>query len=145
MEDIGMTRLTVALAAWMSVVAVGSASLTPRKGSRLVDDDGPQVRASALSARALKQVTARPADLAGSGVPRLARGVPAAGSARSVRPANPLRPGAKAEFVLTNQTEVLLNGKPCKYEQVPGGASIILMEVAEDNKTVLKVYFRTQK
>jgi hypothetical protein len=51
----------------------------------------------------------------------------------------------KSEFVLTDQTEILLNGKPCKYEQVPADAGITRMELAADNKTVRKIHFRTRK
>jgi hypothetical protein len=50
-----------------------------------------------------------------------------------------------ATFVVTEQTEVLLNGKPCKYEEVAGHACIVWMEVAADKKTVLKVHFRVGK
>jgi len=53
--------------------------------------------------------------------------------------------GTKLEFLMTDGTEVLLNGKPCKYEKVPAHASIVRMEVAEDKKTVLKIHFRTGK
>ena len=49
------------------------------------------------------------------------------------------------EFVVTNQTEVLLNGKACRYEEVPSQARIVRMEVAADTKTVLKIHFRTRK
>ncbi len=49
------------------------------------------------------------------------------------------------EFVVTNQTEVLLNGKACRYEEVPSQARIVRMEVAADKKTVLKIHFRTRK
>jgi hypothetical protein len=49
------------------------------------------------------------------------------------------------EFVVTDQTEITLNGKACKFDAVPARARIIRMEVAEDKKTVLKVHFRTGK
>jgi hypothetical protein len=51
----------------------------------------------------------------------------------------------EAEFAVTNQTEVLLNGKPCKYAQVPTRASIVYMELAADKKTVLRIHFQTKK
>jgi hypothetical protein len=107
-----MTRLTLVLAAWMSLVSVTSASLTPRKESPALREEISRVRATNLLARAPEQV-------AGQG------------------------PGS--EFVLTNETEILLNGKPCKYEAVPKHASIVRMEVAEDRRTVLKIHFRTRK
>jgi hypothetical protein len=49
------------------------------------------------------------------------------------------------EFVLTEETEVLLNGKPCKYAEVPSYATIVHMELAADTKTVLQIHFRTRK
>ena len=49
------------------------------------------------------------------------------------------------EFTLTNETEVLLNGRACRYRDVPGNARIMHMEVAPDRKTVLKVHFRTDR
>jgi hypothetical protein len=52
---------------------------------------------------------------------------------------------AEPEFVVTRQTEVLLNGKPWRYEEIPDHASIVGMEVAADKKTVLKIHFRTRK
>jgi hypothetical protein len=52
---------------------------------------------------------------------------------------------SESEFVVTHRTEVLLNGKPYRYEEIPSDASIVSMEVAEDKKTVLKIHFRTRK
>jgi hypothetical protein len=60
-------------------------------------------------------------------------------------PERPAKMEAIPEVVLTEQTEVLLNGKPCKYADVPGHARVVLLELAEDNKTVLKIHFRTGK
>jgi hypothetical protein len=54
-------------------------------------------------------------------------------------------PEMSPEFLLTDRTEVRLNGKPCKYEAIPHHATIVLMEVAMDNKTILKIHFRTGK
>jgi hypothetical protein len=51
----------------------------------------------------------------------------------------------ESEFIVTNRTEVLLNGKPCRYEEVPEHAGIVRMEVAADKRTVLKIHFRTWK
>jgi hypothetical protein len=60
-------------------------------------------------------------------------------------PARSSEPGIPTDYVMTAETEVLLNGKPCKYSAVPANASIVLMEVAADRKTVLKVHFRIVK
>ena len=50
-----------------------------------------------------------------------------------------------SEYLVTERTEILLNGKACKYAEVPAHASITRMEVAADKKTVLKIHFRTRK
>jgi hypothetical protein len=48
-----------------------------------------------------------------------------------------------SDYVVTDETEVLLNGKRCGYGEVPAKATILWMELGPDNRTVLKVYFRT--
>ncbi len=52
---------------------------------------------------------------------------------------------AESPFALTDQSEVLLNGKPCRYEDVPAHATIHLLELAADRHTILRIHFRTQK
>jgi hypothetical protein len=54
-------------------------------------------------------------------------------------------PGDPVEFALTDRTEILLDGKPCKYADIPDHTSIIRMELAADQRTVLKIHFRTRK
>ena len=49
------------------------------------------------------------------------------------------------DYTLTDKTEVLLDGKPCRFAEVPEHAVIVGMEVAADRKTVLKVRFRSGK
>ena len=49
------------------------------------------------------------------------------------------------EFLITPRTEVTVDGRPCKYADVPGKARIVKMELAADGKTVLAVHFRTKK
>jgi hypothetical protein len=107
-----MTRLTLAVAVWMSFVPVLSASLTPRKEPRPLAHPASQVKASKVWA-----VAAEPA-------------------------ANKEGP---SEFVVTERTKILLDGKPCNYAAIPGNARIVQMEVAADKKTVLQIHFRTQK
>jgi hypothetical protein len=57
----------------------------------------------------------------------------------------PLAPTPKNdEFRLTAATEVLLNGRPCRYEDVPDGATILLLETAtNESKDILKIHFQT--
>lgn len=90
-------------------------------------------------------VTAAPAGLAGrQGGPlfgredRLFPGGKAPAAALAVVAAR----SAPLDYVVTEETEVLLNGKPCRYREVPANASILRMELGPDNKTVLKIYFR---
>jgi hypothetical protein len=79
--------------------------------------------------------------------PRPEKDLPKARAAQPLPPAPEQRTQGEAEpeFVVTRGTVVLLNGKPCRYEDVPSHARIVRMEVAADKKTVLKVYFRTGK
>jgi hypothetical protein len=116
-EDLDMTRLTLALAAWISFVSAIPASLTPRTESPLA---------------------------ARKALPALAKGV---SQVQAVKLSASVSEQAWGEtpFVLTSGTEILLNGKPCSYEEIPGHASIVRMEVAADKKTVLKIHFRTRK
>jgi hypothetical protein len=54
-----------------------------------------------------------------------------------------LRPAARDDGLeINDDTEILLDGKPCKYEDVPAGAEIVLLAVARDGRTVLKIHFR---
>jgi hypothetical protein len=111
-EDIGMTRLTLALAAWIALASAAPAVVTPRKEHRGLPSEIPPTPAARVSPSA---------------------------AARTASPVSP------AEYVLTEQTETLLDGKPCRFENVPEGASILRMEVAADGKTVLKVLFKSRK
>ena len=42
-------------------------------------------------------------------------------------------------------TEIKLDGRACKYQDVPGSAAIILLELASNKKAVLRIHFRTKK
>jgi hypothetical protein len=53
--------------------------------------------------------------------------------------------GTRTSFIVTEETEVVLNGKACPYTQVPANARIVHMELAADNQTVLRIGFRTGK
>lgn len=51
---------------------------------------------------------------------------------------------ASDDFRVTAKTEVLLNGRPCRYEEVPDGATILLLETAtNESKEILKIHFQT--
>jgi hypothetical protein len=53
--------------------------------------------------------------------------------------------GQPGEFVITDETEVTLDGCACCYKDVPSKVSIKHLEVAADRKTVLKIDFRTRR
>ncbi len=53
--------------------------------------------------------------------------------------------GNRSEYVVTEQTEILLNDQPCKYADIPAHARIVRMELAADKKTVLRILFRSAK
>jgi hypothetical protein len=42
-------------------------------------------------------------------------------------------------------TEVLLDGKACRYEDVPRNAEVTLIDLSADQKVVRKIHFRTRK
>jgi len=50
-----------------------------------------------------------------------------------------------SDYTVTDQTQILLDGKPCRYQDVPEKAVIQRMEVAPDGKTVLRIIFRSPK
>ncbi len=52
-------------------------------------------------------------------------------------------PGPQEDFRIDARTEVRLNGRPCQYKDVPGEAVITFLEVAQDNKTILRIHFQT--
>jgi hypothetical protein len=90
-------------------------------------------------------VTAAPATLAArKDDPLFEKGAPHFQAAKA--PATALSVVAERSqgpnYVVTEETEVLLNGKPCRYKEVPANASILRMELGPDNKTVLKLHFR---
>jgi hypothetical protein len=52
----------------------------------------------------------------------------------------------KPEFRVTEQTEVKLDGRSCRYEEVPKDAVIIFIEAAsEENRVILKIHFRSKR
>jgi hypothetical protein len=65
---------------------------------------------------------------------------------RDLPPDLPLTASArpqKDEFQVTEDTAVTLDGRPCKYRDVPANATIIKMEVGPDKKTVVKIHFHS--
>jgi hypothetical protein len=54
----------------------------------------------------------------------------------------PREEGPGGTLVVTPQTEVLLDGRPCRYELIPAGAVITFAEVDLDGKTLVRIHFR---
>jgi hypothetical protein len=50
-----------------------------------------------------------------------------------------------ARLVLTEQTTILLDGRVCRYNQLPTSAVITFAEVDTDRETVLRIHYRSQK
>lgn len=77
----------------------------------------------------------------------LDKGVPPALRRTLVPEVKPVKPAAEEEqeFVIDDDTEIKLDGRACEYKDVPGNAGIILVDVAADKKTVLKIHFQSKK
>jgi hypothetical protein len=67
-----------------------------------------------------------------------AQGKELPGSTNQARPES-----ARARLRITEETEVLLNSRPCRYEQVPASAVITFAEVDSDRATLRKIHFRS--
>lgn len=49
------------------------------------------------------------------------------------------------EAQITNETEVYLDGRQCRYKDIPTGATITRMVLAPDQRTILRIEFRSSK
>ncbi|HVS36611.1 MAG TPA: hypothetical protein VMS17_13700 [Gemmataceae bacterium] len=49
------------------------------------------------------------------------------------------------KLVITDKTEVQLDGRDCKLADIPATASVISLEVAADKKTIVKIHFQSKK
>jgi hypothetical protein len=56
----------------------------------------------------------------------------------------PKQESASQHFVMTDATEVLLDGAPCRLADVPPTAVIVELVVAPDGRTLLRIGFRSQ-
>ena len=63
----------------------------------------------------------------------------------SLRDGQAAGPGREGGLTITDDTEILLDGRACKYEDIPGDAQIILLDVASDQKVIRKIHFRSKK
>ncbi len=56
-----------------------------------------------------------------------------------------VREASKDEYRVTEKTEVLLNGQPCPYKEIPDDAIIVYMEIDSSiNKEIVKIHFRSR-
>jgi hypothetical protein len=50
------------------------------------------------------------------------------------------------EYRITENTEVLLDGRPCRFEQIPKDATIVLLEtVTNESKEISRIHFRSAR
>ncbi len=50
------------------------------------------------------------------------------------------------EYRITKDTEVLLDGRPCRFEQIPKDATIVLLEtVTNESKEISRIHFRSAR
>lgn len=50
------------------------------------------------------------------------------------------------EYRITEKTEVLLDGRPCRYEKIPNDAIITLLEtVTNESKEITRIHFRSAR
>ncbi len=56
-------------------------------------------------------------------------------------------PAAKSdEYRITENTEVLLDGRPSRFEQIPKDATIVLLEtVTNESKEISRIHFRSAR
>jgi hypothetical protein len=54
-------------------------------------------------------------------------------------------PTARERLVITEATTILLDGRRCRYDQVPAQSVITFAEVGPDRQTVLRIHFRRAK
>src|SRR5579885_1116904 len=88
--------------------------------------------------------------LLGAVAPALAARAPYQGRLRTgPLPAHLLKPAEPVEdkdgLVINDDTEILLDGRACKYEDVPNNAEITLIDLSADKKVVRKIHFRSKK
>jgi hypothetical protein len=62
------------------------------------------------------------------------------GPARAAREQDP-----SSELTLAEGAEVRLDGRPCKYDDVPRGAEVIYLELGPDRKSIRKAHFRSKR
>lgn len=110
-----MTRLTLALAALLASLSPAMAMLSPHNNQPALGKDALPTSAKDAPADAAK---------------------PAAAAAPKEE---------KQQFVITDDTEVQLDGKACKFGDVPETASVSSLDVGPDKKTVLKIHFKSKK
>jgi hypothetical protein len=48
-------------------------------------------------------------------------------------------------LVITAETDIRLDGRTCRYEEIPAAAVITAADVAGDRRTLLRIHFRSPK
>lgn len=53
-------------------------------------------------------------------------------------------PAQQSPLNLTKDSLVILDGRSCRYEEVPSTAVVTHIELADDEQTILRIHFRTR-
>ena len=110
-----MTRLTLVIAALLCPLSAVMASFSPHT-------DYPALGRDALAAP-------------GSRLPDLDKNA----AERTAQ-----KESQKQSFTITDETDVRLDGRACKFEDVPGTATVVAIDLAADGKTVVKLHFKSK-
>jgi hypothetical protein len=62
----------------------------------------------------------------------------------AAEPAAPKAEEGKTQLVITDQTDIKLDGQPCQLKDVPKSAVVELIDFSSDKKTIQKLYFRSK-
>lgn len=54
-------------------------------------------------------------------------------------------PKEPSPYEMTAETEVLLDDQPCEYADVPDSAIVTRLEVLPDQRTIVRIYFRSRR
>ena len=70
---------------------------------------------------------------------------PAPEYVRLPAPPAPKAPAPPVELAIGDATEVVLDGRPCDYKDIPANATVVRVEVGSDRTTVRRIEFRRTK
>ena len=57
----------------------------------------------------------------------------------------PARAEGETQLVVNDETDIALDGKPCKLADIPEGAEIIRLDVAADKQSIRVLHYRSEE